>query len=336
MIKKLYWIFLGSLFAFSIHQNKPIPFENWPAQNEKYLKKLDSQKIELGRELFYDPLLSLDSSISCASCHNPYNAFAHSDHNLSHGLHDSIGRRNAPALFNLAWMDHFMWDGAIHHIEAQALFPLTHPNEMGMQLEELVFRLEKNKKYSQQFSAIFSEKEIKTKHIVEALGQFQLSLISNQSKYDSVAKGLQSFTEQEQRGYELFQKNCNNCHTEPLFTRGSFENNSLSPDPILLDSGRYLVSLDTNDIYLFKVPTLRNLRYSFPYMHDGRFQKLSEVLHFYTNEEILRNNKKTKTQFPVHLQAKEKVDIIAFLNTLNDSKFIYNKKHSYPFHFMNK
>lgn len=91
---------MGSLFAFCIHQSKPIPFENWPAQNDKYShKNLDSQKVELGRELFYDPLLSLDSSISCSSCHSPYNAFAHSDHNLSHGLHDSIGRRNAPVLF---------------------------------------------------------------------------------------------------------------------------------------------------------------------------------------------------------------------------------------------
>ena len=143
---------------------------------------LDSSKILLGRSLFYDPILSANNTISCASCHSPFNAFAHTDHDLSHGIFDSIGNRNAPALFNLAWQKMFMWDGAINHLDMQALAPISHKSEMGSNINEVIKKLDKSLAYKDLFLYAFQDSTISTAKILKALSQFQLTLVFSKCK----------------------------------------------------------------------------------------------------------------------------------------------------------
>jgi cytochrome c peroxidase len=290
---------------------------------------LDSLTIELGRALFYDPILSANNTVSCASCHSPYNAFAHTDHELSHGINDSIGNRNAPALFNLAWQNSFMWDGAVNHLDMQALAPISHPNEMGSNIIQVINKLSNNSLYKKSFNKVFKDSTITSSKILKALSQFQLTLVSANSKYDRVQLGTDVFTNQERNGYELFKKNCNTCHTEPLFTNHSFENNGLQIDPVLNDFGRFNITQIDADKFKFKVPSLRNLSYTYPYMHDGRFLSIKEVMNHYTKEAPEIKSYSVKLKIPIKLNANEKIDIIAFLLTLNDKEFVFNKKHQY-------
>ena len=289
----------------------------------------DSNKIELGRILFYDPILSKDNTISCASCHSPFNAFAHTDHDLSHGIFDSIGNRNAPALFNLAWQKTFMWDGAINHLDMQALAPISHPSEMGSNINEVIKKLNESKAYKELFLNAFQDSTISTSKILKALSQFQLTLVSSNTKYDKVKMGKEVFTEQEKNGYQLFKKNCASCHSEPLFSNYNFENNGLPIDPTLNDMGRYVITENENDKRKFKVPSLRNLSFTYPYMHDGRFMTLQEVINHYTSG--IEHSETLSSQFneSIELSSNEKVDLISFLLTLNDKDFVFNKKHQF-------
>ena len=290
---------------------------------------LDSNKIELGRILFYDPILSKDNTISCASCHSPFNAFAHTDHDLSHGIFDSIGNRNAPALFNLAWQKTFMWDGAINHLDMQALAPISHPSEMGSNINEVIKKLNESKAYKELFLNAFQDSTISTSKILKALSQFQLTLVSANTKYDRVKMGKEVFTEQEKNGYQLFKKNCASCHSEPLFSNYNFENNGLPIDPTLNDMGRYVITENENDKRKFKVPSLRNLSFTYPYMHDGRFMTLQEVINHYTSG--IEHSETLSSQFneSIELSSNEKVDLLSFLLTLNDKDFVFNKKHQF-------
>ena len=290
---------------------------------------LDSNKIELGRILFYDPILSKDNTISCASCHSPFNAFAHTDHDLSHGIFDSIGNRNAPALFNLAWQKTFMWDGAINHLDMQALAPISHPSEMGSNINEVIKKLNESKAYKKLFLNAFQDSTISTSKILKALSQFQLTLVSANAKYDRVKMGKEVFTEQEKNGYQLFKKNCASCHSEPFFSNYNFENNGLPIDPTLNDLGRYVITENENDKVKFKVPSLRNLSFTYPYMHDGRFMTLQEVINHYTSD--IEHSETLSSQFneSIELSSNEKVDLISFLLTLNDKDFVFNKKHQF-------
>ncbi len=290
----------------------------------------DSVKIELGRNLFYSPVLSLNSTISCASCHSPYNAFAHTDHSLSHGIHDQVGNRNAPALFNLAWQNKFMWDGAVNHLDMQPLAALSHPKEMGESLPSVVIKLNQSGFYRSLFYQAFGDSVVTGEKVLKALAQFQLTLISANSKYDQVKQGKSTFTEQETKGYVLFSKYCNACHKEPMFTNYTFANNGLPVDTTLNDFGRWIITQKSEDSLLFKVPSLRNLSYTFPYMHDGRFKKLQQVFDHYT--EGIQDSKtlSKKLRKPILLSQEDKIDLLTFLFTLNDREFIYNPRHNYP------
>jgi len=245
---------------------------------------LTQEKINLGRALFYDPILSKDGTISCASCHSPYNGFAHTDHDLSHGINDLIGTRNAPALFNLAWQTSFNWDGAINHLDMQALAPLNDAREMGETTDNLMVKLQNSKLYPTLFAAAFQDSIITGQHFLQALAAFELTLISANANYDKVKNGEEKFTEQEENGYALFQKNCNSCHTEPLFSSYGFASNGLPIDTTLNDYGKGQITGKKSDNLLFKIPSLRNLKFTHPYMHDGRFRRLNEVLHHYTTK----------------------------------------------------
>jgi cytochrome c peroxidase len=304
--------------------------KNWPPPHYDFKKNpLSAEKIFLGRLLFYDPLLSQDNSISCASCHSPYNAFAHVDHALSHGINDRIGQRNAPALMNLAWHSSFMLDGAINHLDMQSLFPITHPDEMAETMDNVIHKLQRDNRYPVLFKNAFGDSSITGEKTLKAISQFMLTLVTYQSKYDSVMNQQSEFSQQEKQGYELFKKHCSSCHTEPLFTNLSFENNGLLPDPNLKDGGRIRVTKNAKDSLKFKVPSLRNIEFSYPYMHDGRFKKLSEVINHYThgisNSATLAEALKT----PIVLNSNQKVDLIAFLLTLSDKKFLFNPAYSY-------
>jgi cytochrome c peroxidase len=290
---------------------------------------LTAEKVGLGRFLFYDPILSKDNSISCASCHSPYNAFAHTDHDLSHGINDSIGTRNAPALFNLAWQNSFMWDGAIHNLDMQALAPISHSKEMAESIENVIAKLNTSRLFRTAFYTAWQDSVATGEHVLKSLAQFQLSLISADAKYDKVQSGKEEFSHQEESGLEVFNQHCNSCHQAPLFSTYEFANNGLPVDSTLNDFGRYGITQNPQDSLKFKIPSLRNLSYTYPYMHDGRFNTLHEVVSHYntligseTNDEHLNE--------PLNLTSKNKADLVAFLLTLNDETFVFNLENKYP------
>lgn len=303
----------------------------WPKPIYDFSKNpLTSSKITLGRALFYDPILSRNNTVSCASCHSQYAAFAHIDHPLSHGIDDRIGTRNAPALVNLAWQKNFMWDGAINHLDMQSLFPITHPDEMDESIERVVHKLQSSPLYPTLFKQAFNDSSVTGEHILKAISQFLVTLVSINSKYDSVMRKQATFTTAENNGYRLFKINCASCHTEPLFTNFSFENNGLQIDTILNDFGRMKVTQSNADSLRFKVPTLRNIQYSYPYMHDGRFNRLSEVLKYYTSDNKNQAASLSPLIKKINLTPNEKVDLLIFLLTLSDKSFLNNPKYAFP------
>lgn len=308
----------------------------WPQPAYDFSQNpLTVQKVTLGRALFYDPLLSRNGVVSCASCHSPYSAFTHVDHALSHGIEDRIGTRNSPALMNLAWHQNFMWDGAIHHLDVQALAPISHPLEMDETIAHVVQKLQASPLYPSLFYAAFGDSLITGEHTLKAISQFMLTLVSSESKYDSVMRGESRFTSQEEAGYELFKQNCSRCHTEPLFTNLQFMNNGLRPDSLLRDAGRSKITQRPEDSLLFKVPTLRNVAFTYPYMHDGRFKKLSQVLSHYSSGIHQSPTLDPQLKSGIVLTATEKADIIAFLLTLSDRHFVFNPDYQFPQEILN-
>ena len=319
--------------AFAINKTTPLYLETpkaWPKPHYDFSKNpLTEEGFQLGRNLFYDPILSRDSTISCASCHLQSTGFTHVDHSLSHGIEGKIGTRNSMSLMNLAWSKSFMWDGGINHLDVQPLNPITSPVEMGETLEHVVSKLQKTEKYPLLFEKAFGDSKITGQRLLKALSQFELQLVSSNSKYDKVMRKETTFTEQEQNGYKLFKTNCASCHNEPLFTSEKFENNGLAIDTTLNDIGRMKITNKQEDYLRFKVPTLRNVQFTFPYMHDGRFKTLTEVVKHYNS---LGKNKRLPKQLakPMKLSDNERVDLVAFLKTLTDTEFLFDKRFSFP------
>ncbi len=306
--------------------------DKWPKPEYDFSKNpLTKEKIELGRTLFYDPILSRNNSTSCNSCHSSYTAFAHVDHALSHGIDNKIGTRNAPALTNLAWQKTFMWDGAVNHLDMQPLAPISNASEMDSKIDSVVKKLQQTQNYPSLFYKAFDDSIITGEHTLKVISQFMLTLISANSKYDSVMRKQTQFTVQENNGYKLFKQNCSSCHTEPLFTNLQFENNGLPVDTTLHDYGRTSVTKNPTDSLKFKVPTLRNIEFSFPYMHDGRFKHLSDVLNHYITGIQQSNTLSEKLKKPIVLTSNEKVDLTAFLLTLTDQEFLHDRRFRDPY-----
>lgn len=328
--------FLAILFCIitAFNSNEELLFsvpDKWPKPYYNFAKNpITAHKVLLGRALFYDPILSRNNTISCNSCHSQYTAFAHVDHTLSHGIDDRIGTRNAPALTNLAWQKIFMWDGAINHLDMQPLSPIANNDEMNSSIESVVLRLQQSKIYPLLFYKAFSDSIVTGEHTLKAISQFMLTLISANAKYDSVMRGEVVFTAQEKNGYILFKKHCASCHTEPLFTNHQFENNGLTVDTTLNDYGKMKVTQNAADSLRFKVPTLRNIEFSYPYMHDGRFKHLSQVMNHYTTGIAKSQTLSKQLEKAIILTSNEKVDLIAFLLTLTDKHYLFNPKFSYP------
>ncbi|NDB35612.1 MAG: cytochrome-c peroxidase [Flavobacteriia bacterium] len=330
------WLLLLAFFLFLAAAISPVDGlfyvpENWPKPTYNFEDNpVSLEGFNLGRALFYDPILSKDSTISCASCHLQYTAFAHVDHPTSHGVESRVGKRNAPGLMNLAWNPYFHWDGGALTLNGQAVNPITHPDEMGSSLQMVLKKLNANPNYKSAFKEVFNTSEIKTHHLLKALAQFTASLVSSNSKFDQVMRKETTFTTQEQKGYVLFKKYCVDCHKAPLFTNYSFEANGIGPNPALLDSGRSTISGKSKDAFLFRVPTLRNVEYSFPYMHDGRFAKLKDVIHHYAAPENWKNPISEKLiRKKISLSFNEEKDLLAFLKTLTDKGFLFHSAYSY-------
>jgi len=305
--------------------------ESWPIPTYDFTTNpLTAEGIALGRKLFYDPILSSDSIVSCSSCHLSFTAFTHVDHAVSHGVGDSIGTRNSLALMNLAWSRSFMWDGAVNHLDMQALAPINHPDEMGETTAHVVAKLQRTNIYPQLFENVYGDATITGERMLKALSQFELTLISANSKYDRVMQKTEAFTEQETNGYALFKTNCSACHQEPLFTTGEFANNGLPIDTVFNDFGRMLITKDPADSLKFKIPTLRNIEFSFPYMHDGRFKSLRNVLDHYTECIQHSSTLAPELQNGLTLSKNERTDVVAFLLTLSDREFCFNQDHGYP------
>ncbi len=292
---------------------------------------LTEEGFQLGRKLFYDGRLSKDGNFACASCHQQFAAFATFDHQFSHGFDNAFTTRNAPGIFNLAWMKEMHWDGGINHIEVQPLAPITNVNEMAETMDAVLKKLNSDTLYARLFRSAFGDAVINSQRMLKALAQFMGSIQSYNSKYDQVKRGQAVFTPSEQNGYTSFKAKCNNCHTEPLFTDNSFRNNGLALDPFLQDKGRMGITGNVADSLKFKVPSLRNVELTFPYMHDGRAFSLSQVIEHYrstihteqaTLDPLLKNK--------LLISEQEKVDLANFLRTLTDKVMIGDKRLAQP------
>jgi cytochrome c peroxidase len=277
-------------------------------------------KFVLGRYLFYDPILSLDSSISCATCHAQAHSFA--DHNIpfSIGVGGIVGTRNAPSIFNMAWSPSFFWDGKVINMNMFSMHPILNPVEMKEDTAHLFEKLNRNSFYINQFKKAYNISRITPKYLQLALSQYMAFVISANSKYDQVKAGKEAFTPNEKEGYELFLNHCVQCHKEPLFTDYSFRNNGL--DSISKDQGRYNVTKMESDKGKFKVPTLRNIEFTYPYMHDGRFSSIMDVLNHYNSEVKNHPNLDTSLKKNINLSITDKKNIMKFLFTLSDFSLI--------------
>ena len=253
---------------------------------------------ELGKKLFYDGKLSANGFISCGFCHEQRFSFTHHGHQFSHGIDDKEGTRNTPSIANMAFFSEFAWDGATSHLDLFPIIPITNEVE----------------------------------NFLKAIAQFMVMMVSYNSKYDKYVRNEDgvTLTEQELQGMHVFQEKCASCHTTDLFSDGSFRNNGLPPNSSLNDIGRAEVSGSTNDNYKFKVPSLRNVTLTAPYMHDGRFGSLESVLNFYQNgvqdSPTLDPLLKTEEGLGISLDDTEKLALIAFLGTLTDEEFINDER----------
>ena len=292
--------------------------------------KLKPDIFILGRKLFYDNILSKDNTVSCGSCHQRIAAFAHIDHKLSHGIYAKIGTRNVPALQNLIWKDAYMWDGGINSLELQPINPITSPIEMDETLANVIVKLKANKEYVRLFKKAYKDTLINSERLLKALAQFTGLMITSNSKYDKYMRKQDTFSLAEKNGLKLFRAKCEHCHKEPLFTDNSYRNNGLKMDTALKDFGRGRLTEINKDYQIFKVPGLRNIEITYPYMHDGRFRKLKDVINHYSNS-INYDEKADSSLFRIgNLTEQEKKDIHSFLLTLTDKEFLYDRRFSDP------
>ncbi|WP_159019693.1 cytochrome-c peroxidase [Algibacter sp. L3A6] len=311
-----------------------------PANFPEMVYNLDNNPVteagfELGKSLFYDGKLSANDAIPCAFCHEQAFAFTHHEHTVSHGVNGGIGTRNAQPIQNLAYQSEFMWDGAATHLDFQPIIPLTSEVEMGETLSNVLSKLSADAYYQKQFPKAFEDGEINSENMLKALSQFMLMMVSSNSKYDKYVRSEDGvvLTEIELDGLNTFQNKCATCHATDLFTDHSYRNNGLSINPKLDDKGRYVIFEDPTDLYKFKVPSLRNIELSLPYMHDGRFSTLEAVLDFYDSGMTDNGNvdevfTREDGSLGIALSDYEKESIIAFLYTLTDNEFLTDDRFS--------
>lgn len=297
------------------------PIENNPPTQEGF---------HLGKRLFFDTRLSQNNSISCSSCHLQARAFSDaSHHGVSIGVSGAIGTRNSPALQNLAFKSEFAWDGGVSHLDFTSVSAITHPLEMKESMASVVEKLSQDTSYIQLFYDVFGEKKITSAYMLQALSQFMLMMVSDQSQYDAWIRGEYQMDINQEAGRLIFKENCSSCHSGVLQSSFEYRDNGIGQD--VNDAGRFMVSERQSDQGKFMVPSLRNVALTAPYMHHAKFITLEEVIEHYSDgiqqtENLGREIPQNGFQF----SEKEKADIIAFLKTLTDHKFTANPLfHSY-------
>jgi cytochrome c peroxidase len=311
-------------YRFTISSQFPIP--DLPRDNP-----LTVEGVELGQRLFNEKLLSVNNSQSCASCHHADAAFAEPGKRFSTGAEGQTGSRNAMPLFNLAWKKSFFWDGRAASLREQVLMPIQNPVEMHESLTNAVAKLSRGELYPSLFEKAFGTREISSDLLARALEQFLLAQVSFDSKFDHALEGTETFTDEEKRGFELFMTeydprheqfgaDCFHCHGGPFFTTHGFASNGL--DSTFKDFGRYDFTKNEADKGKFAVPSLRNVEVTGPYMHDGRFKTLEEVVEHYSTgmhrSATLDPNLAKHPDGGVPLTTADKKALVAFLKTLTD------------------
>lgn len=297
--------------------------------------------VELGRKLFYDPILSGDGTQACASCHNQAYAFTDNGNQFSTGIDGIEGTITSMPLFNLAWNNYntFFWDGRAEGIEGQAHDPVVNPIEMHNVWPSAVAALQQSSVYPNLFEAAFGTSTIDSNLVVKAIAQFERTIISGNSKFDRYLLGQEQLTPSELSGFQVFMDeaggDCFHCHgdaTNPLWTDNKFHNNGL--DSVFTDNGLGDVTGDPADNGKFKTPSLRNLIYTAPYMHDGRFATLDDVLDHYSTglhySSTIDPLMKNVAQGGMQMSPQERIDLKAFLLSLTDESFINNSELSAP------
>ncbi len=291
---------------------------------------------QLGRKLFYDGRLSRDGTISCAECHSQAYAFTHHGHIVSHGIDDRIGVRNAPPVQNTAWMKSFFWDGGVFDLDLFSIAPITNPVEMDETMGNVLAKVKADPEYRKMFKEAYGTEEVTTERFLKALSQFMNALVSSNSKYDKYMRNEPGGTlsADEQAGLRVFEQKCSTCHAGPLLSDESFRNTGLQPFRVDPDLGRAHVTGVEEDKFKFKVPSLRNIGYTAPYMHDGRFMTLEEILDHYSDGMVdmatLDPLFKQNGKLGLSLSSTEKRQLIAFLKTLNDEEFVKDPRFAAP------
>jgi cytochrome c peroxidase len=325
---------VGGLTPYTI----PLPgfvgdyFDKMPLDPEN---PLTVEGIALGRRLFYDKKLSANQTLSCASCHKQQFAFS-DNKKFSLGVHDSTGKMNSMALFNLGWAKNFFWDGRAPSLPEQANDPIINRIEMAGNWGDVLNHLQKDKDYPRLFRQVFGSEKISNTMVMRALTQFELTFISFNTKFDKYYFEGEAdvLTASEERGLDIFFGfgKCNHCHSDVLLTDNFFRNNGLDLAPA---PGLYNTTGKETDRGRMKVPSLRNIAVTAPYMHDGRFATLDQVLDFYSGSIQKKSPNIDEHIIPfgrgLELTPGQKADLIAFLNTLTDSSFLKNKAYSDPF-----
>lgn len=349
---------MGWLFFWSCEKNEetpatfdPTPYAlqygdfptpNLPADNIPTLAG-----VKLGRMLFYEKKLSKDGTQACADCHRQPDSFSDTTR-FSIGVEKLPGKRQAMALMNLAWHNNGMfWDGRSPSIRDQALRPIQDPLEMNEKLENVISKLKADKKYTDQFIRAFGSDTITSEKIGLAIEQFELTMISNQSRYDQYLKGTVTLNPDEERGRKIFFTEfdpsgvnkggeCFHCHGGHNFTNDDYMNNGLDTEAGITDEGKMKVSGLSSDRGKFKVPSLRNIALTPPYMHDGRFKTLREVIDHYNTGVKLSSTVDGLLQYNLQpgglkLSEQDISDLIAFLHTLSDTQFTTEERFTSPF-----
>lgn len=321
---------------------REFPDPDFPADNKPTV-----QGVMLGRMLFYEKLLSKDGSQACADCHRQPDGFSDSLQ-FSVGVEKMNGKRQAMPVMNLAWHKNGMfWDGRAPLVRDQALKPIQDPLEMNETLANVVAKLSAEKKYTDQFIRAFGDASVTEERIGRAIEQFEFVMISNNSKFDKFKRGETTLTDSEERGRGLFftefdpsgvkkGAECFHCHATFNFTNDEYMNNGLDADADQKDEGRMKVSLDPADMAKFKTPSLRNIARTAPFMHDGRFKTLEQVVDFYNSGVKQSSTVEFLMQYNLQpgglgLSAQDKADLVAFLKTLTDDEFLANPAFKTPF-----
>jgi cytochrome c peroxidase len=312
---------------------------------------LTVEGIALGRMLFYDPILSSDSTISCASCHKQEYAFTDGGKQFSEGVGGALGDIHAMAIQNLVYDEDFFWNGRSPSLEDQARHPVENPVEMHEIWPRVIAKLNAHPTYPALFKEAFCANEITVDRVTKAIAQFEMTLISGDSPYDRFLARTGNLTFEQIQGLALFTRDairdpntgvlissgadCFHCHSQYTLTISDFMNNGLNDVFVGKAQGRFEVTGDPSDMGTFKVPNLRNIAVSGPYMHDGRFNTLEEVIEHYNSQvkdsPTLNPNLSKNLPYGLTLTQDEKDYLLAFLHSLTDSTFLTNPAFSNPF-----